>query len=73
MKRQLIAEIERITNNRLTVSMREEIADRAIKIIEDFNRNAALVAIETVKKTVVEAAKDSATKEPNNTSSPKEN
>ena len=64
MKPQIIAEIDRIAGSRLTPEMREEIADRAIKLIEDHNRTAAIAAIETVKKTMVQASTDSAAKEP---------
>lgn len=63
MRSTLIAEIERITGDLLTPAMREEIADRAVKICADHNRQVALAAMDEVKKLVeqtaeVEAAKD---------------
>lgn len=59
MKPTILAEIERIAGDRLTPDMREEIADRAIKIIADHNRNEAMIAIETVKETIIEKTKNS--------------
>lgn len=65
MKPSILAEIERIAGDRLTPAMREEITDRAIKIIDDHNRAAALTAVEAVKKTIVQESKEAAAKEPN--------
>jgi hypothetical protein len=45
MKSVVVAEIERIAGDRLTPAMREEIADRAIKIIDDRNNKMAMVAL----------------------------
>lgn len=57
MRPTLIKEIERITGDRLTPVMREEIADAAIKIIDDFNKSIAHKAIQVAQK-AVEAQKD---------------
>lgn len=64
MKAKIVAEIERITEDRLTPAQREEIAERAMKIIEDYNRTVAVAAMETVKQTLVEASNKSAAQEP---------
>lgn len=64
MKPTILAEIDRIAGDRLTPDMREEIADRVIKIMEEFNRKIALVAIEAVKTNIVQISNDSAATEP---------
>jgi hypothetical protein len=56
MKSMIVAEIERIAGSRLTPAMREEIADRAIKIIDDHNKTVAIAALESAKGTLVDAA-----------------
>lgn len=56
MKSTLIKEFERIAGDRLTPQMRVEMADCAIKIMETYNKTAALAAIETVKQSVIEGS-----------------
>lgn len=60
LKSTIAAEIERIAGNHLTPEVRDKIAERAIKLIEDFNRNLAVAAIATVKHNLTEAADNSA-------------
>jgi hypothetical protein len=60
LKEKIVAEIDRIAEDRLTAAQREEIADRAIKIIEDYNKTIAVAAMETVRQ----ASKKSAGLEP---------
>lgn len=67
MKPKLITEIERIAGNRLSPRMREEIAERAIKIVEDHQRGVAITAMDTAKKTLLELSAEAATKEPKET------
>lgn len=64
MKPAIIAEIERIAGDRLTPDMREEIAERAIKILDDHNRADKLAAVEAAQKAIMEATAASAAKEP---------
>lgn len=65
MKPSIMAEVRRIAGDRLTTAMVEEIADRAIKIVEDIHRTAAIAAIETAKQTLEKASEVSAGREPN--------
>lgn len=64
MKARLIAEIERIAGECLTPVQRVDIADRAIKIMEDHNRSVAIAAVEAVKKTIVQESVEASAKEP---------
>lgn len=52
MRAAIVAELERLAGNRLTPPMREEIADAAIRIVDDYTRSAALKAMETVKQSL---------------------
>jgi hypothetical protein len=55
LKAEVLAEIQRIAGDCLTAEMAKEIAERAIKMIEDRNRAIALTAVETVKQTLMDA------------------
>lgn len=54
-----VVEIRNIAGDKLPPAMCEEIAARIVKLIEDYNRTAALAAMETVKQTLTQAAKTS--------------
>lgn len=64
MRAKIISEMERLAGERLTPALREEIADRTIKIMEDHNRSVAIAAVEAVKKTIVQESVQAAAKEP---------
>lgn len=52
MRPRIIKEINRIAGSRLTNAQREEIADCAVRIMEDINKAKALQAIETIKEKI---------------------
>jgi len=52
MKPAIIAEIERILGDRATPAEREEIADQAIKIVQDKSNADALKVMEAMRKNI---------------------
>lgn len=55
MKAKIIEELKGITDGQLTEDVYGATADRIIKIIEDQNRSVAIIAVETVKKSLIDA------------------
>lgn len=52
IKQRIVEAVGRIAADRLSPAMREEIADCAIKIIKDSNREVALAFMEQHKQTI---------------------
>lgn len=53
MKAKIIPELERIAGDRLTSTMREEIAESVVKIMNDLNRTKALDVMSTLTEKIV--------------------
>lgn len=63
MKSIILSELTQLAGDRLTPELRDEIADRIILVIENYNREVAIQSVEALKKTIVKAADEAAAKE----------
>jgi hypothetical protein len=58
MKPRIIAEIRRITGDRLTAAECNELAESVMKITEDYSKSIAASALDAAKRKIVETSRD---------------